>query len=126
MSAGITHMYKENGIHHIVWHDVDPATIETYLLLFREIMENYPQNSILCILHDYRNASTPSFGTLARGMKGLVVRDDVTLRIAHLYSEGLYPTIVKNATLVARFNANRKFFNADEEDRAIAWLLDLN
>lgn len=124
MPHGINYEHHENGIHHMMWTDVQPNTIQAYLTLFGEIMESCPENSILRILHEYRDTAAPSFGTMARGMKGLQVRDDVTLRIAHIYDDAIYPTIVKNATLVARFNANRQFFRADQKEQAVEWLLD--
>lgn len=123
MSDGLTYIHHENDVHQVIWNDVEPDTVRDYLALFRELMENCPVDTTLRILHDYRNSTTPSFGTMARGMKELVIRDDVTLRIAHMYSDGIYPMIVKNATLVARFNANRQFFRADQEEQAVEWLL---
>ena len=56
-------------------------------------------------------------------MKNLSIPDYVTVRIAHIYNDSSYPMIIRNATMVARFNANRQFFKTGQEDEAIDWLL---
>ena len=125
MPNNMLYTQLDNGIHRVIWlKDMNRKTIDAYIELFVGIMNDSSENSMLLILHDYRNVPTPSFNAMANAMKPLVVREDMVLRIAHLYSDNTYPMIVKNASLVARFNANRKFFNMDEEQVALEWLLE--
>ena len=123
MSDKLDYSFMDNGILRVVWkNDMNREAVGAYIDLFARLMEEASEQSSLRILHDYRGVRTPPFNAMANGMKGLALRDDIFLRIAHLHNDSTLPRIVKNATIVARFNVNREFFENDEE-QAIEWLL---
>lgn len=124
MSDSLIYTQSQNGIHRFYWGNVELDTIHAYVNLFRALHESIPEDSVVCLLHDYRDTGTPSFSTITSFMKDFKMRGDITLRVAHLYSDTIYPMIMKNASIVSGFNANRQFFRADEEQQAIDWLLD--
>lgn len=124
MSDRLVYTQLENKIHQFYWGDTALETITEYTVLFKKLHEDSPPNSTMRILHDYRETGTPSFNVIANIMKGYKIRDDVTLRVAHLYSDSIYPMIMKNATMVARFDASRQFFKVNEKAQAIEWLLE--
>lgn len=125
MSNNILYTQLDSGIHRVTWpQDISRQSVDDYIELFAQIMDDSPANSILRVLHDYENVPTPSFSAMASGMKRLVLREDIIIRIAHIYNDVSFPMIVKNATMVARFDVNRKFFKVDEAQEAIDWLLN--
>ena len=124
MTDNVVYTKLENGIYRFYWHNVEIPTIHEYVKIFKRLHDIIPENATVHLLHDYRDTGTPPFNTVATIMKNFKMRADITLRVAHLYSDGIYPTIMQNASIVARFDANRKFFRANEEQQAIDWLLD--
>ena len=124
MSDQLDYTLMENGILHIVWeNNASREVVNAYVELFAKLMEEATEQGSLRILHDYRGVRAPSFSAMTSGMKTLTLRDDVEVRIAYLQSDVTLSMIVKNATLVARFNVTRNFFESDEEQQAIDWLL---
>ena len=124
MNEKLIYTHLDSDIHSFRWLDVSPKTVDVYMSLLLEIRDGAPSNSRLLILHDYRGTGTPAFNTLADAMKKILPRHDLTVRIAHLYSEMVYPITIKSASLVTGVNVNRKFFREQEEQKAIEWLLD--
>lgn len=114
----------DNGIYKAYWKSIQPAELEAYAKWFMSNYEGLPPNSTVRVLHDYRETDTPAFSRLREVMSSYKLRNDVTLRIAHIYSDFLYPLIMQNVTLVAGVSANRKFFKPSEETSAIQWLLE--
>ena len=124
MSNNMRYEHLENGIHQVTWlDDISRQAVDDYIQLFSTLMDKTPENMTLRVLHNYENVRTPSFSAMTNGMKKLVMRDDIVVRIAHIYSDSTYPMIVKNATMVARFDVNRQFFQVGEDQEAIDWLL---
>jgi len=124
MSDTLNYSFKDNGILHVVWeNNMSREAIGSYVELFAKLMDEASEQSSLRILHDYRAVRAPSFKAMTNGMKTLTLRDNVVVRIGYLQSDATLSMIVKNATLVARFNVSRKFFEPDEEQEAIEWLL---
>jgi len=125
MSDNMVYTHLDNGIHQVTWlQDINRNSVDAYIALFTKLMNESPENGVLRVLHDYENVRTPSFKAMTDGMKKLIMRDDIIVRIAHIYSDMSYPMIVKNATMVARFDVNRKFFKVGETQEAIEWLLN--
>lgn len=124
MSDQLDYTLMENGILHVVWqNNVSRQVVSDYVELFAKLMEEASEQGSLRILHDYRGVRAPSFSAMTNGMKALTLRDNVAVRIAYLQSDVTLPMIVKNATLVARFNVSRSFFQSNEKQKAIEWLL---
>jgi len=113
----------ENGIYKTYWHKTTPEGMKAYAEWFFEHYNELPSGSVMRILHDYRETATPPFKRLREAMSDFNMRNDVTLRVAHIYSDSLYPVLMRNATLISGMSANRKFFTPGQEADAIKWLL---
>lgn len=124
MDKHFIYTHLDVDVHRVEWIQINVAAIESYIQLFIKLVNAMSDGGVFKILHDYSKVDTPSFTAMANAMKKLTVPDGITVRIAHVYSDNSYPMIVKNATLVARFNANRKFFKVGEEQQAIVWLIN--
>lgn len=114
----------DNGIYKAIWYSNESDEMERYVKWFIDKIKPLPPDPLVRVLHDYSHIGTPSFNRLRQVMSQYTLRDDVKLRIAHIYSDSLYPVIMNNVTLVTGVDGNRKYFRPSEEADAIKWLLD--
>ncbi len=114
----------DNGIYRAYWRSHNTEEIQAYAEWFSDAYSQLSSGSTIRVLHDYREINAPPFNRLKEAMKNLKLKDDITLRVAHISDDFVYQLIMQNATLVAGMNANRKFFKSSEEAKAIEWLLE--
>lgn len=113
----------ESGIHKFTWVDNSPGAAREYADLFMPIHDKLPENALVHFLLDFRQSGTPSFASVTASLKNFKQREDITIRLAHLYSDTLFPLMMKNITTYNQLNTIRKYFKEDEEQQAIDWLL---
>jgi len=114
----------DNGIHKVTWYSNETEEMERFAQWFMEQIADLPSGSMVRVLHDYSHIGTPSFSRLRHVMSRYDLSDNITLRVAHIYDDSIYPVIMKNVTLVTGIQADRRYFRPSEESDAIEWLLD--
>lgn len=113
----------DNGVYRAYWRSNDLTDIAGYAKWFMLHYEQQESGATMRILHDYRETDAPSVMRMREYMKDFKMRNDVRLRVAHIYSDTFYPLIMNSVTMSMAMSASRKFFKPDEEDDAITWLL---
>lgn len=127
MTDDIEYTILKNKIHSFKWYKSTHATINQFVTMITDIMRDLPEESTLCILHDYTATGVPLFSTMAHAMKRIDLSCALNIKIAHLYSHYAHRMVVQNAALITSFTpVNRQFFKEDKKDKAIQWLLSDN
>ena len=114
----------DNGIYQAKWYSNSHADIAKYFDWFIGSYDTLPCGSTMRILHDYTATQAPSMMQLRAHISKISVREDIKLRIAHIYSDSFLPLMMTNLTMSTLLFADRKFFPKEELDDAVVWLLE--
>jgi hypothetical protein len=122
LSSGIEYEQLEGEIHKFTFVKATHATMHEYIDAFNELAEVVPPEGTLRLLLDFRPDGMPAMRYIVEEGKRAIRRDDFFQKIAHLHNDATFPVVMKTATVLLRFNHERRFFQSTEKDIALAWL----
>lgn len=115
---------EQTGVHKFtILHGTMRAVDEVFEQLAR-IYDEHPKEAWLLFLFDLRPDGTPPFNhTLATAMRFFGQRQQMPrTRVAYIYEKSTLITILRAFFRVVRLSSQRRFFQGDVEEQAIAWL----
>ena len=125
MSAeSVTYTYHEDGVHQFSFSEPTREATFEYIEQFLNLQNEVPEGATFRVLLDMRVSGMLPFKAVLSSITSSQVRQDVRQRIAYLYVDNSVPFMIRNAMAISRLPITREFFEGDQENAAIAWLLE--
>ncbi len=122
MSSEIEYAQLAGEVHQFVFMKANQKAMHAYIDAFNELAEATPPEGTLRLLLDFRPAGMPAMRCIVEEGERAVRRDDLHQKIAHLHNDATFPVVMKNATVLLRYNHERRFFRSTDQEAALAWL----
>ncbi|GEM_PF-1359062 len=134
MTELIQYKLLDGNIHNFVWLQNNHETTTQYVEHFGKIVrDSLPSDAnhepiVIRVLLDFRQTTFPSLDTILPGLIDQRRRNELIESRFHAYFAYLSDDVefienVRSAVSIMPPSNNRQFFKADEEQKAIEWLL---